>query len=129
MDILMVKGASSDAAREVIVDMRAGGFRTGSSTVGAYLTYLQKEGVNLKMVVVGSWQKRHFRSGDGKVLQCNQCVLLPVFVQGRRGELLAFMIPWRALKPTTEQLELVLDFQKGVARWGRCSRGQITNTS
>ena len=57
MDILLVKGASSDAAREVILDTRAGGFRTGSSTVGAYLTYLQKEGVNLKMVVVGSCQK------------------------------------------------------------------------
>ena len=44
MDIFMVKGASPDAAREVILDTRASGFLTGSSTVVAYLTYLPEEG-------------------------------------------------------------------------------------
>ena len=51
MDILMEKGASLDAAREVILDTRAGGFLAGSSPRGAYVTYLQKEKVNLKLVV------------------------------------------------------------------------------
>ena len=128
MDILVAQGSSPDAAREAILDTTAI-FLTGSSTVADYLTYLEIEGVNLKKVVVWSCQTRHFRFSDGKVLQCNQCILLPVFFRGRRGELLAFVIPGSALKPTTEQLELVLDFQKGAARWRGRNKGQITNTS
>ena len=65
MDILMVKGASPDAAREVILDTRAGCFLTGSSTVGAYATYLQKEKVNLKLVA-GPCQKGISASAMGR---------------------------------------------------------------
>ena len=73
MDFIMEIGSS------IILDTMASGFLTGSSTVAAYLTYLQKEGVNLKKLVVWSCQERHFRFSDGKVAQCTQCILLPVF--------------------------------------------------
>ena len=102
--------------------------------MGAYVTYLQKERVNLKLVV-GPCPKWHFRFGDGKVLQCNPCILLPAFYRDHGGVLLAFVIPESALKPTTEQLELVLDIQKGFVRlerdreWMWVQRGQVTNAS
>ena len=70
MSILMVKGSSHHAAREVILE-KASGFLTGNSTVVAYLNYLQEEGVNFKEVVVCSCQKRHFLFDRGKVLQGN----------------------------------------------------------
>ena len=115
MDIIMEMGSS------IILDTMASGFLTGSSTVAAYLTYLQKEGVNLKKLVVWSCQERHFRFSDGKVAQCTQCILLPVFFGGRRGELLAYVIPGNTPfllgKPIMEQLALALDSRKGVVRW------------
>ena len=83
-------------AREDILDTSATGLLTGSSSAAAYLTYLQKERVNLKKVVVWSHQKRHFHFSDGQVLQCLHRKTCCQF-SGRRGELMATVIPGSAL--------------------------------
>ena len=122
-------------ARQDILDTNATGFLTGSSSAAAYLTYLQKERVDLKNVVVWSHQQGISISAMGKSCGTNNTSCCQF--SGCRGELLATVIPGSTPflfgKPIMEQLELVLDLREGAVRWrnNACawSRGQVTTTS
>ena len=105
---------------EAILDGGATAFLCGLLTLQSYVAALVEHHYNIDLIKV--WPcKKPFRFGDDKTLVCQQCCLLPIFLDGSRGDILVYVIPGTTPfllgRPIMEQLKLSIDFGRKMLKW------------
>ena len=113
------------------MDCGAGSVLTSEGRIKQYLTLLMEVGFDLSKIQVFRC-KKGFRFGNGEKNITSVCLLVPTFLDGKRRDILMYVIPGDAPflfgRPIMEALQVTIDYSAGKIKWGKkawkkCARG------
>ena len=128
---LTVEEPSKQVHDVAMMDCGAGSVLTSEGKLKSYLTMLKDAGFEIKNIPVFRC-KKGFRFGNGEKNITSLCVLVPTFMEGKRRDVLMYIIPGQAPflfgRPLLEALDITINYAAGKIRWGRkawkkCLRG------
>ena len=114
-----------------MMDCGAGSVLTSEGRLRKYLEMLMAAGFDLSQIQVFRC-KKGFRFGNGEKNITSVCLLVPTFMEGRRRDILMYVIPGDAPflfgRPIMEALDITISYSAGKIKWGRkawkkCARG------
>ena len=113
------------------MDCGAGSVLTSEQRLKDYLKVLETAGFNVANIPVFRC-KKGFRFGNGEQNITTLCVLVPTFMEGKRRDVLMYIIPGNAPflfgRPLLEALDISINYAAGRIKWGKkawkkCLRG------
>ena len=122
------QGQPDDVA---MMDCGAGSVLTSEEKLKSYLKHLENIGFKVSNIPVFRC-KKGFRFGNGNKNITSVCLLVPTFIQGKRRDILMYVIPGSAPflfgRPILEALDITISYSTGKIKWGKkkwkvCPRG------